>query len=72
MVDALLGDAAAAERDGVHYMLLDLCVTLLRWSPLFPPLRSDTPDRRLPPQWSSEAQLLINFLVRATICHVHA
>ena len=65
LVDAVLGDEAAAERDGVHYLLLDMCVTLLRWSPLFPPLQSDTPDKILPPEWSSAAQLLIKFLV----CH---
>lgn len=64
LVDAVLGDEVMAEQGGVHYLLLDMCVTLLRWSPLFPPLRSDTPNKRLPPEWSSAAQLLVNFLVR--------
>ena len=68
-MDALLGDEAAAARDGVHYLLLDLCVTLLSWSPLFPPLRSDALGRRLPEQWSSAAQQIINFLVGASDVH---
>jgi len=64
LVDAVLGDEEVADQGGVHYLLLDMCVTLLRWSPLFPPFRSDTPNKRLPPEWSSAAQLLVNFLVR--------
>ena len=67
MVDALLGDEDAAEKDGVNYFLLDMCVTLLRWTPLFPPLRSDTPEKRLPSEWAPAAQSLINFLVRAQV-----
>ena len=47
----------------MNYFELDLCTTLLRWTPLFPRLRSDTPDKRLPAEWSAAAQCLVNHIV---------
>ena len=36
MTDALIGNTRAPQEAGVHYMLLDACVTFLGWEPLFP------------------------------------
>ena len=36
MVSAVLGSAEEAEEQGIHYMLLDVCLTCLTWPTLFP------------------------------------
>ena len=36
MVDVLIGNTQAPQEAGVHYMLLDACVTFLGWDSLFP------------------------------------
>ena len=80
LVETVIGDAEDAAGDGgINYFILDLCTTLLRWTPLFPRLRSDTPDKRLPAEWSSAAQCLVNHIVslplkkqpvlKAHMCH---
>lgn len=38
MVSAVLGSAEEAEEQGIHYMLLDVCLTCLTWPALFPGL----------------------------------
>ena len=54
MVDALIGHIKAPEETGVHYLLLEACVTFLSWDSLFP----------VPPR-GDEASQLMNYLVRA-------
>ncbi len=68
LVETVIGDADEPVGDGdgdggMNYFELDLCTTLLRWTPLFPRLRSDTPDKRLPAEWSAAAQCLIKHIV---------
>ena len=66
LVETVIGDAEKPAGDGdggMNYFELDLCTTLLRWTPLFPRLRSDTPDKRLPAEWSAAAQCLIKHIV---------
>ena len=64
LVETVIGDAEEPAGDGgMNYLVLDLCTTLLRWTPLFPRLRSDTPDKRLPAEWSAAAQCLVNHIV---------
>ncbi len=64
LVGTVIGDADEPPADGgMNYFELDLCTTLLRWTPLFPRLRSDTPDKRLPAEWSAAAQCLIKHIV---------
>ena len=52
MVNALIGNIQAPEEAGVHYLLLDACVTFLSWDSLFP----------VPPR-GEEASQLIEYLV---------
>ena len=52
MVDVLIGNTQAPQEAGVHYMLLDACVTFLGWDSLFP----------VPPQ-QEVANRLMDYLV---------
>ena len=52
MVDALIGDVEKPEEVGIHYFLLDACVTFLGWPALFP----------VPPRGGA-APALMNYLV---------
>lgn len=52
MVDALIGDVEKPEDVGIHYFLLDACVTFLGWPALFP----------VPPRGGA-APALMNYLV---------
>ena len=54
MVSALIGHIQAPSEAGVHYLLLEACVTFLSWDSLFP----------VPPR-GDEASQLMNYLVRA-------
>ncbi len=56
MVDALIGDVEKPEEVGIHYFLLDACVTFLGWPALFP----------VPPRGGA-APTLMNYLVRIQI-----
>ena len=53
MVDVLISNTQAPQEAGVHYMLLDACVTFLSWDSLFP----------VPPQQELATQLM-DYLVR--------
>ena len=53
MVDVLIGNAQTPQDTGVHYMLLDACVTFLGWDSLFP----------VPPR-QEVATRLMDYLVR--------
>lgn len=55
MVDALIGGVECPEHVGVHYFLLDACVTFLGWPALFP----------VPPRGGA-APTLMNYLVGAS------
>ena len=69
LVKTIIGDTEEpAGNGGMNYLVLDLCTTLLRWTPLFPRLRSDTPDKRLPAAWSAAAQCLVNHIVSCPHC----
>ena len=48
MVDVLTGSIQAPEQAGVHYLLLDACVTFLGWNVLFP----------VPPTGEAASQLM--------------
>lgn len=48
MVDVLTGSIQAPEQAGVHYLLLDACVTFLGWDALFP----------VPPRGEAASQLM--------------
>lgn len=48
MVDVLIGGIQAPEQAGVHYLLLDACVTFLGWDALFP----------VPPMGGAASQLM--------------
>ncbi len=52
MVDVLVGTEADPRKDGIHYLLLDACVTFLGWPALFP----------VPPGGDAPANLM-NYLV---------
>lgn len=54
MVDALIGGAQSPQERGVHYLLLEACVTFLGWESLFPV----PPGRGAAPQ-------LIDYLVQS-------
>lgn len=54
MVDALIGKIQDPPEAGVHYLLLEACVTFLSWDSLFP----------VPPR-GVEASQLMSYLVRA-------
>lgn len=60
MVDALIGDVEKPDDVGIHYFLLDACVTFLGWPALFP----------LPPRGGA-APALMNYLVSnvPNFCH---
>ena len=57
MVKALIGNIQAPEEAGVHYLLLDACVTFLSWDSLFP----------VAPR-GEEASQLIEYLVHNQTC----
>ena len=63
LVETIVGDEEEAATHGMNYLVLDMCTMLLRWTPLFPRLHSDTPDKRLPPEWAPAAQHLVNHIV---------
>ncbi len=48
IVDVLIGSIQAPEQAGVHYLLLDACVTFLGWDALFP----------MPPRGEAASQLM--------------
>ena len=62
LVETIVGDQDETV-SGMNYLVLDMCTMLLRWTPLFPRLRSDIPDKRLPAEWGSAAQHLVNHIV---------
>ena len=55
MVDAVLDAAGPPEKGGVHYLLLDCCVTWMQWPLLFP----------RPPEGDA-AHKLLQYLVRCS------
>lgn len=55
MVDAVLHAAGPPEKGGVHYLLLDCCVTWMQWPALFP----------RPPEGDA-AHKLLQYLVRCS------
>ena len=55
MVDAVLDAAGPPEKGGVHYLLLDCCVTWMQWPLLFP----------RPPEGDA-AHKLLHYLVRCS------
>ena len=62
MVSAVLGSAEEAEEQGIHYMLLDVCLTCLTWPTLFPALhKGGAPS--LPEGVKLAADALMDYLV---------
>ena len=53
MINVLISNTQAPQEAGVHYILLDACVTFLSWDSLFP----------VPPQQEVTTQLM-DYLVR--------
>ena len=63
MVSAVLGTAEEAEEQGIHYMLLDVCLTCLTWPTLFPAMAKAS-TARLPDEVKLAADALMDYLVR--------
>ncbi|KAL3135934.1 hypothetical protein ABBQ32_006979 [Trebouxia sp. C0010 RCD-2024] len=64
MVSAVLGSPEEAAEQGIHYLLLDVCLTCLSWPTLFPALhRGAAPG--LPAGVQLAADALMDYLVRA-------
>ncbi len=61
MMSAVLGNAEEAAEEGIHYLLLDVCLTCLSWHTLFPALHKATPS--LSPQVKVAADALMDYLV---------
>lgn len=62
MTTAVLGNAEQAAEDGLHYMLLDVCLLCLAWPDLFPALHKGKAS--LSPQVKLAADALMDHLVR--------
>lgn len=62
MVSAVIGSAEEAAQQGVHYLLLDVCLTCLKWPSIFPALhRGASPG--LPAEVQLAADALMDYLV---------
>lgn len=62
MISAVIGSAEEAAQQGVHYLLLDVCLTCLKWPSIFPAQhRGGTPD--LPAGVQLAADALMDYLV---------
>ena len=66
MMSAVLGNAEEAAEEGIHYLLLDVCLTCLNWHTLFPAVHKATPS--LSPQVKVAADALMDYLVS---CPMH-
>ena len=63
-MSAVLGSAEEAAEEGIHYMLLDVCLICLTWQSLFPALHKGSPS--LSPQVKLAADALMDYLVSRT------
>ena len=62
MVSAVIGSAEEAAQQGIHYLLLDVCLTCLTWPSLFPTLhKGGAPG--LPAGVQLAAEALMDYLV---------
>ncbi len=61
MMSAVLGNAEEAAEEGIHILLLDVCLTCLTWHTLFPALHKASPS--LSPQVKVAADALMDYLV---------
>ncbi len=61
MMSAVLGNAEEAAEEGIHILLLDVCLTCLNWHALFPALHKGSPS--LSPQVKVAADALMDYLV---------
>lgn len=66
LMSAVLGNAEAAAEEGIHYLLLDVCLTCLTWHSLFPALHKGSPP--LSPQVKLAADALMDYLVSHQAC----
>lgn len=57
LVDAVIGGVESPEAEGLHYMLVDVCATVLGWQDLFP-------VGPLPRDLQPAARALLGYLVR--------
>ena len=62
IMSAVLGSAEQAPEQGIHYLLLDACLTCLNWQDLFPGAGKGGPA--LDPQVKLAADSLMDYLVR--------
>ena len=62
MVSAVLGSAEEAAQQGVHYLLLDVCLTCLNWPSIFPALHQGGAPG-LPAGVQLAADALMDYLV---------
>jgi hypothetical protein len=61
MMSAVLGNAEEAAEEGIHCLLLDVCLTCLTWHTLFPAVHK--PTQSLAPQVKVAADALMDYLV---------
>ena len=61
MMSAVLGNAEEAAEEGIHYLLLDVCLMCLTWHTLFPAVHKASPS--LSPQVKLAADALMDYLV---------
>ena len=66
MMSAVLGNADEAAEEGIHILLLDVCLTCLSWPALFPAVHKASPS--LSPQVKLAADALMDYLVS---WHIH-
>ena len=70
MVDVLIGSVQAPEQAGVHYLLLDACVTFLGWDALFPvPPREGAASQLMSYLVSEEQACLLQAMAERTAAH---
>ena len=67
IMSAVLGSAEQAAEQGIHYLLLDACLTCLNWRDLFPGLSKGS--AAMDPQVKLAADLLMEYLVRHSVDH---